>query len=436
MNGNSRTNLTDDQLSVLYAAYQKHKRTEPLHSKFKSLVNRTYSELCGGPKLHRATVKLHCDKWDAGGSHRSPRKKTPKKRPLQKTLTPAGELQLCADMKRRKLNYRGVARLSLTFESPRGGNVPVSRDVAARICKDQKLEMSFPKRRRIAPHTKHHKQARVSWTSQMAAKSDRFFQHLCASDEQSWSFELKPNSRNECFVVAPGTRSSTNISRFKKGDEHQVFSMWWTVWRGGVLAYELYEGGFTMDLYDEFLTDSLEPAVKKISRKRPPVRFSSYLHDAVSGRSAHDKIYGTLRSIFGRGRFCKHSQPPCKRDTGRVERIPVRRKGSNEIWYHRNKKVLVDCDPCECKFAPDDYPTSSPELNPAENAQNQLRQVVREALCSGEIKWKGNSRAKMSDLRKCIAKLNADKKYWRNLFDSLKARYKWVSENDGALLKN
>jgi hypothetical protein len=52
------------------------------------------------------------------------------------------------------------------------------------------------------------------------------------------------------------------------------------------------------------------------------------------------------------------------------------------------------------------------------------------------VKWEGNPRAKMAVLRKAVARLDADKQYWRNLFYSLKERYKWVSENDGALLKN
>jgi hypothetical protein len=52
------------------------------------------------------------------------------------------------------------------------------------------------------------------------------------------------------------------------------------------------------------------------------------------------------------------------------------------------------------------------------------------------LQWRLHIANKMAVLRKAIARLDADKQYWRNLFDSLKERYKWVSENDGALLKN
>ena len=45
------------------------------------------------------------------------------------------------------------------------------------------------------------------------------------------------------------------------------------------------------------------------------------------------------------------------------------------------------------------------------------------------------TRSKMDILRTAIARLDADKDYWQKLFKSLKKDYKWVSENDGALLK-
>jgi hypothetical protein len=52
------------------------------------------------------------------------------------------------------------------------------------------------------------------------------------------------------------------------------------------------------------------------------------------------------------------------------------------------------------------------------------------------VSLRGSEVAKMAVLRKAITRLDDDKQYWRNLFDSLKERYKWVSENDGAFLKN
>ena len=100
-------------------------------------------------------------------------------------------------------------------------------------------------------------------------------------------------------------------------------------------------------------------------------------------------------------------------------------------------RVQKHCDTCECKFEPKDFPALSPELNPAENAQNQLRKVVQD-LCGepDSPSWiHSNLWGKMDILRTAIARLDADKDYWQKLFKSLKKDYKWVSENDGALLK-
>jgi hypothetical protein len=61
---------------------------------------------------------------------------------------------------------------------------------------------------------------------------------------------------------------------------------------------------------------------------------------------------------------------------------------------------------------------------------------VWEMCRTGEVLGEGNAQANKRTLRKCIAQLDADKQHWRNLLYSPKEHGKWVSENDGALLKN
>jgi hypothetical protein len=60
--------------------------------------------------------------------------------------------------------------------------------------------------------------------------------------------------------------------------------------------------------------------------------------------------------------------------------VNVHDKKTGEVKHTRNIKVMQLRDPCECKFSYHDYPTSSLELNPAENTQNQLQQVVQTVL--------------------------------------------------------
>ena len=66
------------------------------------------------------------------------------------------------------------------------------------------------------------------------------------------------------------------------------------------------------------------------------------------------------------------------------------------------------------------------------------RLLLSGANCSTEAVYRPSfcpTRSKMDILRTAIARLDADKDYWQKLFKSLKKDYKWVSENDGALLK-
>jgi hypothetical protein len=117
--------------------------------------------------------------------------------------------------------------------------------------------------------------------------------------------------------------------------------------------------------------------------------------------------------------------------------IDVHEKATGRMKYQRRHRVQKRCNPCECKFAFEHFPALSPELNLAENTQNQLRKVVQD-LCSEDDcpTWiHSNTYGKMDILRKAISRLDADKQYRQKLIKSLKKDYKWVAENDGALLK-
>ena len=86
------------------------------------------------------------------------------------------------------------------------------------------------------------------------------------------------------------------------------------------------------------------------------------------------------------------------------------------------------------------YPASSPELNPAENAQNMLKHTVIPDLLKREgIEWDGNAKNKMSIVTRAIDTLSDGvtyPNYFKNLFNSLKRRYRWVADNNGKLLTN
>ena len=123
----------------------------------------------------------------------------------------------------------------------------------------------------------------------------------------------------------------------------------------------------------------------------------------------------------------KHSPPPCKTDTGEVK--------CSESGFRRDK-VMKHCDPCECKHSPNDLPASSPELNPAELAQNHLKyHVLPELMREEGIEWKGNADDKMAILTRAIQKFDADKEWFKKTFASLRKRYKWIADNDGEIYR-
>ncbi len=94
---------------------------------------------------------------------------------------------------------------------------------------------------------------------------------------------------------------------------------------------------------------------------------------------------------------------------------------------------FVPCEVCECIESEDCFPSASPEMNLAENAQARVRQIVAEMVRNGSQQWKGNAKKKMAVVTEAIKQLDDDKFYWKKLFASCQARYAWIGDNNGAL---
>ena len=188
-----------------------------------------------------------------------------------------------------------------------------------------------------------------------------------------------------------------------------------------------------MDFYEKLLLEELKPAVEDLKNANPPVECTMYLYDAVTGRSSHAKLYPVLEEIFGPGGYFQHAFPPCKRWTGERKPVKCRRKSDGKEWI-RQDKVMEFCDPCECKHPLQNLPASSPELNPAELGQNHLKYyVVPELLKEEGIEWKGSVSDKMEILKRAIAKFDSDKRWFAKAFASIRKRYEWIADNDGAI---
>ena len=141
-----KANLSEEDLNFLWVAYQlERKRTAVGSYGFVKRVNSRFSEMSTCAVLNRKTVTSHIKIWEGCGGTRSPRKKTPQKRKFQKSLSDEGDIAMRSAIVAKKLNYRGIARSGMTFESPTGQQVSVSRYAARRISREGKQVLSVRK---------------------------------------------------------------------------------------------------------------------------------------------------------------------------------------------------------------------------------------------------------------------------------------------------
>ncbi len=81
-------------------------------------------------------------------------------------------------------------------------------------------------------------------------------------------------------------------------------------------------------------------------------------------------------------------------------------------------------------------PSSSPELNLAENAQGYMRQLVVNDHLSGVNPWRGSVKHKMQIVRDKVIWLDKQKSYWKKLYGTVKKRSQFVVDAEGGLLKS
>lgn len=244
------------------------------------------------------------------------------------------------------------------------------------------------------------------------------------SDEMAFYIKLKPNVKNDIIYVKKGQQSTTNIQRMHKGDMSQIFSMWWTINKDGVVAAKVYEEKMTVDFFRLTLNEKLKPAISEYSRSRQKLKF--WCHDHVTNSS---KLYDpdSMNAALGEGRWLQFSPPICREQDGfmTIAATQTRRE------YQRKKMVpkkKCDCDPTD---GGRHVPSSSPDLNLAEYAQGMIRSLLLKAVNSKEEDWTGNAKKKMCIVMRLVNKLNEDKRFFFRLWDGHDARCKKVIASGG-----
>jgi len=417
INGNN-TRLSKGEIALLFAAYTKEMNTEEYgrYQRMKDFV----TQLDPAFQPHRKTVKRWYLRFEEnGGTFCTDEIKKVTSGPSK--LSPLGKKSVVVHA--RGSNYRQTAR-DFNFQGVNGGMVSVSRQTIKRFADRAGLELSEPVETRIRAHFPHHERLRTLFTRNVSQSSNRFCTGFAFSDEMLWPVTFGFNKKNDVILVERGTQKNTNIIRRTKGDGAQAFSSFIMIDQYGFICSHLFTEKFTIDFWHNLLVTVVKPAIeKRISEHKP---FTAAVHDWVtnSGR-LFDKE--KMDDCFGIGKWLPHTPKICRVEDGFI------RREATDLRVAHNRKRMSPAPVCECEVKQPSYPSASPDLNFAENVQGYLKQLVREKIRRKRVTWSGSVKKKMQLLQDVIDELDNNKEYFTKLLGTVKKRYRWVANHNGAL---
>ncbi len=170
----------------------------------------------------------------------------------------------------------------------------------------------------------------------------------------------------------------------------------------------------------------LKPRVKALSRSNQTA--SMYYHDHATNADLHDdeklldNVFGSCSVIL----FCKSI---CCEAKGREFIQPVDR---TPYWRAKSTPKAV----CDCDLSDFAVPSASPTLNLVENVNGFLRSVwQRECGPGGKLHWSGGKQKRIDVLDKCVRIVNADKTFFRKLYDNANKRHEFVRDSGGEIYR-
>lgn len=420
-NGNStdKGRMNESQKAVLYAAYRACFQARSYG------WNGRMAKYCEVSTLHfklrHETITRWVTKWEAAGG--AIQMKENSRKFNARKLSVGGYASLRRATK--GSTQRAVAR-EKRFDDKSASNprimTTISPRTVARHAKMSGLVISEPKNRRIRKHFAHHLRFRVRLGAHVGRTVD-VGRDMMVSDEFGVPLTLSPNKKNDTFYVEAGTQPTTNIHTHTKADDANIFSLFLIATQHGILLTHMFTQKFDVAFFHDLLRKQVRPAIVKFRRNK--FSFSFFIHDHVTNSS--DLFNPELMDIvFGKQKWLQHIPRICREFKGKT--VQIERTDRCRAY---TRKVTEPCDPCLCECKEQCYPSSSPDMNVAENIIAELRRRLWLSVKSGENVWRGRVKNKMKIVQGIVDELNKDKEYFAKLFGSVQKRYRWISEHNG-----
>ena len=242
---------------------------------------------------------------------------------------------------------------------------------------------------------------------------------ICA-DEFGVPITLSPNKKNDVLYVDKGQQAVTNIFSHTKGDDTNAFSCFIAATKHGFLTTRMYTDKFDVPMFHKILRKNVAPALDDFKHE-----FSVFVHDHVTNSSdLYDEK--TMDNVFGNGKWLQHCPKICREFRGKMSHVKATDKRCAYIRKVNEPKLV-----CECESKEVCYPSSSPEMNVAENIISEIKRRLWIACRDKKQTWKGSVKNKMKVLQSVMHELDEDKEYFERLFVSIPKRYRWIGSHNG-----
>ena len=424
--------LNESHRALIYAAYQEcitNRISKPDYSEralirdVRRVLTNKYSHCFGNAIPCAKTVKRWIQKFENNNGNiviKEDREYTKQPRKADKSVVDA----VCRELKKNAC-IRDAADCFEYWSELHDDWIEISSYTVFRIRK-QYLRKVDPKRDYVIL-TAHHRRFRLLHCQWMLSKGKSFIIHQVFADEAGFGLKVMFNKQHDhVYVDLDADISKINWWNIQKSDEKILLSVHMAICYEGVLYYEIYDGSFDCDFFEDIVTDDV--FVENINDLKRRRKFSMYQHDHCM-RGA--KPVDAMNQTFGKKKWGTTPLPPCRMEVGtRVVQI----EATEKVRAHpRTYKVCEPCDECDCDFDNQNYPAKLQDVNLQENGWAWMKNWMKNY--GRKYGWPKNKPQLRKRIVKCIEAFDQNKEWFVNAFEGLENRYQQIVDHSGDSLK-